>query len=110
VHNHGHRGSGRRPHTPAIAPDADPAAFERALRWRGEWRAEIAGDFPTNGSAANESAERPNKARFKKKADHDRARFAAAIARAEFGRFYWDKRHNQPQEKKVKDRPGRGKR
>jgi hypothetical protein len=55
----------------------------QALAWRESWRAEAAetkrGANALNGPADPEQAKR-------------RARFAAGIARSEFGRFYWDAR------------------
>jgi hypothetical protein len=58
-------------------------AFDDALKWRDEWRAEIEGD------AASE-AEPPDDAK-----EGARARFAAAMARAELKRFYWDARRER---------------
>jgi len=58
------------------------------LKWRDEWRAEIAARTgKANGHAIEPPAPRPP--RRTKSAKHAAAQFAIAVARNEFGRFYW---------------------
>jgi len=86
VHSHGHRRSGRRPRNEDwLTPVQRAAIFDEALRWRQEWRDEMGVRDAANGPAEPQ--------RIKQQTNGlDRARFAAGIARAEFGRFYWDER------------------
>ncbi len=80
----------RRRKTPATR-SPDPAAsalgraimWARALKWREEWQAEMAARrAKANGGATHRAprAAKPN----------GDAGFANAVARNEFGRFYWD--------------------
>jgi hypothetical protein len=93
VQFNGHRGSGSRPRAGALlTPQQQAAAFERAVEWRQEWRAEVAGRHSGNGHTPEAAPARP-----KREPQSARAAFAAGIARAEFGRFYWDaKKHRLP--------------
>ena len=76
-------------------PQADATEQRLALGWREIWRAEVAAtERPT--PAANHRPDGEEKKR--------RARFAAGIARSEFGRHYWDARR----EKGVRKKPGDG--
>ena len=71
---------------PALSPQEAEARFHRALVWREAWRAEkarAAGE-PVRREVAKAAREPDDKAR--------RARFAEGVARAEFGRAYWDER------------------
>jgi hypothetical protein len=90
VQFNGYRGAGSRLKAGAwLTPQQQAAAFERALEWRQEWRAEIAGHNPGNGRTAGSISKPPTR-----KERSRQAAFAEGIARAEFGRFYWDaKRH-----------------
>ena len=92
MHNHGHRGSGSRPRAGAwLTPQEHAAALKLAIEWRQEWRDQVAGRDESNGRSSKEVAKRPAAQRSK---SNDRAAFAAGIARAELGRFYWDaKKH-----------------
>jgi hypothetical protein len=68
-----------------LSPEELAAAHERALRWREEWRDDVAGrEGGMNGYPALPPALRPPVQDGKPS-----AQFATAIARAEFGRFYW---------------------
>jgi hypothetical protein len=58
-------------------------AFADALKWRDEWRAEIEGRAPEEAGPADHAKEGA------------RARFAAAMARAELKRFHWDARRER---------------
>jgi hypothetical protein len=72
----------------ALTP-AQPANF---IRWRDEWRAEVAArlsEANDNGFAEPKSAVLPRPARSGRS---NAAKFATAITRNEFGRFYWDKK------------------
>jgi hypothetical protein len=79
-------------HTPFASPvrtltPEQPANF---ITWRDEWRAEVAArrgganhnEFAKPKSAASLPPARPERSKA--------ANFAAAIARNEFGRFYWN--------------------
>ena len=76
---------------------SEPNATEQrlALDWREAWRSKKAGTEKAGANAAN----RPDGEEKKR-----RARFAAGIARSEFGRHYWDARR----EAGVTKRPGDG--
>jgi hypothetical protein len=67
-------------------PVAITAAYELALKWREEWRAEKAAAAPAL-TPNSEAPSRPNG----NDAKH-RVKFAKGIARAELGRAYWDER------------------
>jgi hypothetical protein len=75
---------------------SEPDAIEQklALGWRETWRAETA-----ETERATRAANKPDGEEKKR-----RARYAAAIARSEFGRHYWDARR----EAGVTKRPGGG--
>jgi hypothetical protein len=92
VHTHGHRRSGRRSReSERLTPEERAAIREQALIWRKRWRDEMAAGNPAN------STKEPQ--RFKQRQQTnglDRAKFASGIARAEFGRFYWDERKGGP--------------
>jgi hypothetical protein len=64
----------------SLKPEQAGATHSLALEWRDAWRTEAA-TRDANGTAA---VKEPAKARRS-----DTARFATAIARSEFGRFYW---------------------
>jgi len=103
VHFNGHRGSGSRPKEGAwLTPQQQAAAIERAVAWRQEWRTEIAGRNSENGRPTNQAPKRP--AREPQK---NRAAFAAGIARAEFGRFYWDAKKHRLAASERKPRPAK---
>ena len=73
---------------------SQPDATEQklALGWRETWRAEAAGtDRPAQ--APNQRPDGEEKKR--------RARFAAGIARSEFGRHYWDARREKERDEKA---------
>ncbi len=76
----------------------EPDATEQrlALGWRETWRAETA----ETERLAREADHRPDGEEKKR-----RARYAAGIARSEFGRHYWDARREAGVE-----RPGMGER
>jgi hypothetical protein len=84
-----HHGRGSRDRNRAIPqlPTEQTAAFQLlARKWREDWRAEKAASGPAlKPSFAPPS--RPTGSDPKHRAD-----FAKAIARAEFGRAYWDER------------------
>jgi hypothetical protein len=102
VHSNGHRGSGSRPRTWArLTPQQEASAFELALEWRRSWRAEV-GVRRGNGEAPAKPAKR-----LPLKPDASRAAFAAGIARAEFGRFYWDAKRQRLPPAKTKPRSGK---
>jgi hypothetical protein len=57
----------------------------RAFRWREEWRAEVAARAErTNGHAIEQMV-----AKTRRRTRDPAEQFAAAIARDDFGRFYW---------------------
>jgi hypothetical protein len=69
---------------------------EDALRWRAKLRAE-AGSPATSEATKTTSKTRP-----------ERSRFAAAIARAEFGRFYFKEMRSGRSPKPARRRNGKG--
>ena len=69
------------------SPERSAEDFELALRWRQEWRAEMAQRAAGLQPAGHVDA-RPNR----KSEGDQRAKFARAIARTEFGRAYFDER------------------
>jgi hypothetical protein len=73
---------------------------EEALHWRVRLRAEA------NGLAVETSA--PSAAPSKGRQKSERSRFAAAIARAEFGRFYFKEMRPGPSRKPPRGRNGHG--
>ena len=85
AHRNG-RAPGNRLARPALTPEEAEAQFHRALIWREAWRAEKArAAAPMVRGGVAEPAVRPDdQAR--------RARFAESVARAAFGRAYWDER------------------
>jgi hypothetical protein len=70
---HDNRRPHKRPPVRRPTPEQMAAAHEEALKWRDRWRAEMAAPPQTKP----------------KHAANGIARFAKALARAEFGRFYW---------------------
>jgi hypothetical protein len=72
------------------APEQAAALLALAIEWRDKWRAEVAARKETasqNGVAKSNSAVSPWRATPKQT---EAAKFATAIARHEFGRFYWN--------------------
>jgi len=103
VQFNGHRGSGSRSKAGALlTPQQQAAAFERAVEWRQEWRAELAGRNSGNGYQPGTAPARP-----KRQPQSARAAFAAGIARAEFGRFYWDAKKHRLAGTERKPRPAK---
>jgi hypothetical protein len=79
-----------------LSPEELAAMYERALRWREAWRAELADrKNGVNGHSVLAPVKRKDKP----------AKFAAGIARAEFGRFYW--KSDKVASRKAKSKPGR---
>ena len=66
--------------------EPDATAHRQALGWRETWRAETA----EPEKLAQAASHRPDGEEKKR-----RARFAAGIARSEFGRHYWDARREK---------------
>ena len=71
---------GRQDHRPVrpLKPEERAGLLRAALEYRAAWRAERAG---TENGQVGKAEPQVRK--------EQRARFAAAVARAEFGRFYW---------------------
>jgi hypothetical protein len=71
-----------------LTPEQVAAIRRLACGWRDNWRAEIAA---RNGAATNAPAQRRDgkSSRPAKTQQAGTTRFANAIARDEFGRFYW---------------------
>jgi hypothetical protein len=95
VQFHEHRGPGGRLKRAPLTPQQQAAAFERALEWRREWRTEMAGRANADADASHQTIEAPQR-KPRPSDNRDAAKFAAGIARAEFGRFYWDARKERP--------------
>lgn|GEM_PF-6102728 len=75
---------------------AEPDATEQrlALGWRETWRTEAA----ATERLARAAGQRPDGEEKKR-----RARYAAGIARSEFGRHYWDARREAGTPKRPRD-------
>ena len=69
-------------------------AHSLGLEWRAMWRAEQTGK--AKQARPNGSAEPKSKRAERVRDQSDAAAFAAAIARAEFGRFYWSEKGGGP--------------
>jgi hypothetical protein len=80
---------GRHRAKPQARPELHEAVCRLGLKWLEEWRAQRK-DNATEPIATKGPMKDDEKKR--------RARFAAAIARAEFGRNYWDERRNRSRE------------
>jgi hypothetical protein len=104
VHIHGHRRSGRRfRESERLTPEQRAATFKQALIWRQRWRDETGA-----GKTAPDPAETETIEARKRTNGSDRAKFAAGIARAEFGRFYWDERKAGPTTRRQRRKEGQG--
>jgi len=80
---HEHRGNGRKKRPLRLTPEQLALAHAEALKWRERLRAEKTAPVPgPNGQIRP----RPQRPRDEAK---EQAQFAANVARAEFGRFYW---------------------
>lgn len=93
---HEHKRS-RRDLVPArnLRPEEAAALRKLAMQWREEWRHEVAagegqreGNCNRNRNGVGRLAPTPKKATAKQRTEA--AKFAAAMARNEFGRFYWN--------------------
>ena len=82
-------------------PEELAQEHEEALRARARLRTEANGDIPAVEISAPPAA--ASKAREKS----ERSRFAAAIARAEFGRFYFKEMRPGPSRKPPRGRNGK---
>jgi len=75
------------------SPEPDAAEQRLALGWRETWRTEVA-----EKESAEHATSKPDGEEKKR-----RARYAAAIARSEFGRHYWDARREAGVPKRPRD-------
>jgi hypothetical protein len=105
--SHEHPRSRRHPVRP-LTPAEAAAIRALGLQWRDDWRAEIAArNGATSGHAIGASAPRP-----RKPAKDAAAQFAAAVARDEFGRFYWNQTQQEALANSLRNgrpkRPGHG--
>ena len=83
-----------------------PGQFRLALAWRESWRAESLKN--RKGVASPVRKDTLNgKDRRKPNAKEERKRFAESIARAEFGRAYWDERRQRGLQQQGKEPPAR---
>ena len=82
-----------------FSPERAARALREALQWREEWRAEMAERAARRQTqvAVYSSANRNSDAAQRRK-------FAEAIARAELGRAYWDRRLHEPKRRTEKRR------
>ena len=85
--NNGRGGHNGRRERLRLSPEQERAAHRLGTEWRAEWLAEKA-------KAAKTVTKQKEPAHPRVEADNaaQRAKFAEAIARAEFGRAYWDAR------------------
>jgi hypothetical protein len=90
----------KRPTPFRLTPQQTAAAHEEAIEWRDAWRAEQAARR-SNGAPIepvaspvlhkdDKQADNEAEKRAEKLAKEQAARFAAALARVEFGRFFWN--------------------
>ena len=83
--NQHNRRLGKRPPARRLTPEQIAALREEALKWRDAWRHELAGErAELNGRPVLDDT--PTRTARSENQAH---RFAAAVTRAEFGRFYW---------------------
>ena len=103
MHSHGHRRSGRRScEGERLTPEQRAAILEQALIWRQSWRDEMGAWNTASGALKPKRIRQPQQTN-----GLDRAKFAAGIARAGFGRFYWDERKNGPITRRQKSKERR---
>jgi hypothetical protein len=81
----------RSPRRNRHSSEADATEQRQALGWRETWRTEAA-------ETERAAEQRPDGEEKKR-----RARYAAAIARSEFGRHYWDARREAGVPKRPRD-------
>ncbi len=80
---HEHRGPGRKKKPLRLTPGQLALAHAEALKWRERLRSEKVAPTPgLNGQI-------PQRLKGPRDEAKERAQFAANVARAEFGRFYW---------------------
>jgi len=88
--SHEHRRSRRQAPVYSRPPEdvalARAIGLARTLRWREDWRAEIAARAACKAAKPNGHAAAPTPRPPRRPAD---AQFAGAVARNELGRFYW---------------------
>jgi hypothetical protein len=91
---HEHRRSRREAPVDTRAPEdmalARAIMLARVLKWREEWQAEIAARGGQEAGKANGHAATPRMRRMPRRTDDSANHFAGAVARNEFGRFYWN--------------------
>jgi hypothetical protein len=84
-----------------LTPEQAAAIRALGLTWRDEWRAEIAAHAgQANGHAIEMPA--PRLPRRTKSAQQAAAQFASAVARNEFGRFYWNDKLEEAMQESLK--------
>ena len=92
------------------SPEEIAAALGRALTWRQQWRDEMAAGHAGIGKAIETEAQKLP-AQPERPASHQDAKrlaqFAEAIARAEFGRAYWDKHRDGASQGRDRHRGGK---
>jgi hypothetical protein len=101
---HDNRAPRRDPARP-LTPEQAAAIRALGLKWRDEWRAEIAAragktNELANGHAVEVPAPRPPGRT--KSATQAAAHFASAVARNEFGRFYWNDKQQVAMQESLK--------
>lgn len=88
-----------------LSPEQAAALRKRTMQWREEWRAEVSarrGEANGHGRAARGPKVTPA---GKKRATG--GQFAAAVARQEFGRFYWNGKLAGQLASAMKERPAK---
>jgi hypothetical protein len=90
-----------------LTPEQMAALRALALAWRDEWRAEVAARAgKANGHAIKAPAAAPHRTKSEKAAA---AQFATAVARNEFGRFYWSDKLQGAMSESLKGEGRKGK-
>jgi hypothetical protein len=91
--SHEHRRSCRQAPVDSRPPQdvalARAIMLARVLRWREEWRAEMAACAGRKTEKVNGHAAKPVMTRASRRSEGTAAQFAGAVARNELGRFYW---------------------
>jgi hypothetical protein len=96
-----HNDRGARRHTARpLTPEQAAAIRALGLKWRDEWRAEIAARA---GKTNGHTIKVPTALRRAKSEKAATAQFAIAVARNEFGQFYWSDKLQGAMAESLKD-------
>ena len=106
--SHEHRRSRREAPVDTRAPEevalGRAIMLARTLRWREEWQAEMAARDGEDGGKMNGHPAVPRVPRRPRRADDAAGQFAAAVARNELGKFYWNGQQEEALAEALKKR------